>query len=95
MVFTATQVTDAGLELVKGMTSLDMLSLSSPQVTDAGLEHLKRLTNLRFLSLNDTQVTDAGLEHLKGQPFIVGFSPHICVSVVILPVLGRWIHDFG
>ena len=61
-----TQVTDAGLVHLKGLTNLEVLSLEGTQVTDAGLVHLKRLTNLRWLDLSDTQVTDAGLVHLKG-----------------------------
>ena len=61
-----TQVTDAGLEHLKGLTNLRRLYLSGTKVTDAGLEHLKGLTNLEHLSLSSTKVTDAGLEHLKG-----------------------------
>jgi uncharacterized protein YjbI with pentapeptide repeats len=60
------QVTDAGLEHLKGLTSLQDLDLTGTQVTDAGLEHLKALTSLQVLDLSGTQVTDAGLEHLKG-----------------------------
>lgn len=61
-----TQVTDAGLERVKGLNKLTSVGLVSTQVTDAGLEHLNGLTRLETLGLLDTQVTDAGLEHLKG-----------------------------
>ena len=61
-----TQVTDAGLEHLKGLTSLRSLFLGDTYVTDAGLEHLKGLTNISLLRLNNTRVTDAGLEHLKG-----------------------------
>ena len=43
-----TQVTDAGLEHLKGLTQLQGLSLSGTQVTDAGLEHLKGLTQLQI-----------------------------------------------
>jgi len=60
------QVTDAGLEHLKGLTELQVLNLYVTSITDAGLEHLKGLTNLRSLDLYDTNVTDAGLEHLKG-----------------------------
>ena len=59
------QVTDAGLEHLKGLTSLQMLSLGDTQITDAGLEHLEGLTNLQYLDLYGTQITDAGLEHLE------------------------------
>ena len=61
-----TQVTDAGLKHLRGLTQLQVLTLDSTQVTDAGLEHLRGLTQLRELQLANTQVTDAGLEHLRG-----------------------------
>jgi hypothetical protein len=61
-----TQVTDAGLEHLKGLTQLWRLSLNGTEVTDVGLEHLKGLMQLQGLYLTRTKVTDAGLEHLKG-----------------------------
>ena len=63
-----TQFTDTGLEHLKGLTSLNILSLNlnDTQVTDTGLEHLKGLARLQRLYLDHTQVTDTGLEHLKG-----------------------------
>jgi len=62
-----TEVTDAGLETLKGLTNLRELHLWSTDVTDSGLVHLERLTKLQSLSLDGCQrVTDAGLEHLKG-----------------------------
>jgi Leucine-rich repeat (LRR) protein len=61
-----TQVTDAGLKHLRGLTQLQVLTLDSTQVTDAGLEHLRGLTQLRELQLTNTQVTDAGLGHLRG-----------------------------
>jgi hypothetical protein len=64
--FRNTQVTDAELEMLKGLTQVHQLYVNSPQVTDAGLETLKGLTQLQGLCLNNTQVTDAGLETLKG-----------------------------
>ena len=42
-----TQVTDAGLARLRGLTQLEELFLDSTQVTDAGLEHLRGLTQLR------------------------------------------------
>lgn len=59
------QVTDAGLEHLKGLTELRYLHLDTTRVTDAGPEHIKGLTQLRHLVLHHTQVTDAGLGHLK------------------------------
>ena len=64
--FDASQITDAGLEHLDGLSQLQLLSLADTQVTDAGLEHLKGLSQLQELWLDRTQVTDAGLEHLKG-----------------------------
>jgi hypothetical protein len=58
------EVTDAGLVHLKGLTSLQHLSLSN-KVTDAGLAHLKDLTSLQMLNPSGSQVTDAGLEHIK------------------------------
>lgn len=60
-----TQITDAGLEHLKGLTSLQELHLCFTQVTDASLEHLKGLTDLEWLEMYDTQVTDAGVNELK------------------------------
>ena len=60
------EVTDAGLEYLEGLTQLQSLNLSDTKVTDTGLEHLKGLTQLQKLWLHDTKVSDAGLEYLKG-----------------------------
>ena len=60
-----TQVTDAGLEHLKGLINLVYLELSGTQVTDAGLVHLKGLSKLNFLYLGRTQVTDAGVKDLQ------------------------------
>jgi hypothetical protein len=43
--FTDTDVTDAGLVHLKGMTSLRTLWLYKVEVTDAGLVHLKGMTS--------------------------------------------------
>jgi len=61
-----TQITDKGLEKLKGMKSLTRLHLENTKVTDAGLEHLKGLENLEYLNLYGTQVTDAGIQKLAG-----------------------------
>jgi Leucine Rich repeat len=60
------EVTDAGLEHLKGLTQLQRLVLHRTQVTDTGLEHLKGLIQLQTLDLSSSNVTDAGLENLKG-----------------------------
>jgi len=61
-----TQVSDAGLAHLKGLTALEVLYLDHTFVGDAGLAHLKGLTALETLDLDNTQVSDAGLAHLKG-----------------------------
>ena len=62
--FSGTKVTDAGLEHLKGLTTLQGLILAGTKVGDAGMEHLKGLTNLRWLVLSGTKVSDAGMKHL-------------------------------
>ena len=44
--FYEVKVADAGLEHLKGMTTLRGLNLAYTKITDAGLVHLKGLTNL-------------------------------------------------
>jgi hypothetical protein len=60
-----TQVTDAGLAHLEGVTELQLLYLGNTQITDAGLVHLEGLTELRSLGLTYTQVTGAGLAKLR------------------------------
>ena len=60
---TNSEISDAGLENLKGLTQLHIYNT---KVSDAGLENLKGLTQLRSLYLTDTRVTDAGLIHLRG-----------------------------
>jgi hypothetical protein len=60
-----TQVTDAGLECLKGLSQLYELSLNDTTVTDAGLEYLRGLTNLKLLFLDRTHVTDEGVKQIR------------------------------
>jgi hypothetical protein len=60
-----TQVADAGLEHLKGLTQLQDLRLQWTEVTDAGLVHLNGLTKLKWLDMNATKVTDAGVKDLQ------------------------------
>ena len=60
-----TQVTDAGLAYLQGLTRLKRLALG-PKITDAGLAHVRGLTQLGGLNLYGPRITDAGLVHLKG-----------------------------
>ena len=61
-----TNVTDAGLIHLRGLSQLVGLDLSQTKVTNTGLVHLEGLKHLDSLGLADTQVTDAGLTHLWG-----------------------------
>jgi hypothetical protein len=62
----STQVTDAGLEHLKGLAKLKILSLSNSKgVTDAGLEHLKGMSSLRQLSLWGTGCTKEAFDELR------------------------------
>ena len=61
-----TDITDAGLAQLKGITSLKLLTLDGDiHISDAGLEHLKGLENLERLFLEASYITDTGLAHLK------------------------------
>ena len=60
-----TQITDAGLVHLGGMTGLKHLSLARTQITDAGLVHLEGLTGLQELYLPRIPITDAGLAALR------------------------------
>lgn len=62
----ATNVTDAGLVHLEGLTRLKQLTLINTEIGDAGLAHLKKLTQLQRLDLSATKIRDAGLVHLKG-----------------------------
>jgi hypothetical protein len=60
-----TEITDAGLEQLKGLENLEYLNLYSTPITDAGLKHLEGLKKLRHVYVWQTQVTDAGVNALK------------------------------
>ena len=60
-----TQVTDADLTHLEGLTGLERLWLQGTPVSDAGLAHLKGLSAIQDLDLSNTQVSDAGLKHLQ------------------------------
>ena len=60
-----TKVTDAGLEHLKGLKSLEILHLEQTAVSDKGIAHLTKLENLRYLNLYGTNVTDDSLQYLQ------------------------------
>jgi hypothetical protein len=59
-----TDVSDADVKALAGLTTLQWLSLWGTRVKDAGLKELAGLKRLQWLSLETTQVTDAGLKAL-------------------------------
>ena len=64
-VMAPSQISDADLVHLKGLTSLRALALFSTSISDAGLAHLARLTSLERLALYKIPITDAGLAHLE------------------------------
>jgi hypothetical protein len=58
-------ISDAGLEHLKGLKSLEYLNLEWNRVTDAGLEHLKGLSNLRDVNLFFGNVTPTGVREMQ------------------------------
>ena len=52
------EISDAGLEHLKGLTQLQELRLDYTRVTDAGVQNLKGLTRLQELHLDGTEVSD-------------------------------------
>jgi hypothetical protein len=63
---TGQAVGDGDLEVLKGLTRLNALSLGQTGVTDAGLALLKALGKLRSLDLEACRVTDAGIAQVSG-----------------------------
>jgi hypothetical protein len=61
-----TNVGNADLKNLTGITGLRLLVLWSTKVTDAGMKDLAGLKELRHLSLQNTKVTDEGLKELIG-----------------------------
>jgi serine/threonine protein kinase len=62
------QVTDAGLECLKGCKYLSALGLDGTGVGDVGLVHIAGSRSLYSVHLSGTRVTDEGLAHLKDCP---------------------------
>ena len=61
-------ITDAGLEQLGRIKSLEYLSLPDhPGITDAGLPRLAHLKRLKFLNLRGTSATPAGVAKLRQQ----------------------------
>jgi len=61
----STQITDANLVHVTGMTNLMLLDVTETQISDEALQHLVGLKNLRMLGVIDARVTTAGAAKLQ------------------------------
>ncbi len=61
-----TQVTDAWLAKLSGVTTLKRLDVSNCEIHGDGLKHIAGLTGLREINLTLTPVTDEGLKYLVG-----------------------------
>ncbi|SPE29127.1 exported hypothetical protein [Candidatus Sulfopaludibacter sp. SbA6] len=65
-----TKVTDATLEFLSGVSTLESLDIGWAQITDTGLEHLAPLTNLRHLAMGGNKLTGTALQFLRQMPQI-------------------------
>jgi hypothetical protein len=63
--FGNSQATDATMEHVTKLTSLEFIWLNNTPLTDRGLARLSGLTKLNQVKLEGTQVTDAGVAELE------------------------------
>ena len=59
-----TEITDANLVHLSGLTTLEWLGLPS-QITDQSLVHLKGLTGLHGITLVNSQISEAGITELQ------------------------------
>jgi internalin A len=65
------RITNAGLQNISSLKTLEVLNLYASQITDSGIEHLHKLRNLKTLGLAYTGLTNAAipqlvpLEHLE------------------------------
>ena len=63
----STWITDADLERVGKIQTLQKLNLAHTRITDVGIEHLKPLENVTELNLYYAEyITDTALAHLRG-----------------------------
>lgn len=62
------QITDAQLECLESLPTLQELDLYGTKTSDVGLGHVGGLVHLERLGVDGTQITDSGLEQLSGLP---------------------------
>jgi hypothetical protein len=58
-------ITEADLEHLKGLTKLRRLGLADIHLSNDGLQRLEGMTMLEILYLMENPITDAGLDHLR------------------------------
>jgi internalin A len=61
-------INDARLKCLGGLSQLQKLTVYSEAITDAGLIHLRGLTQIQELDLSDTKIGDEGLAIVKEMP---------------------------
>ena len=59
----ATEITDEGMEPLKGLRTLELIDLSRPRISGAGLRYLP--TGLKQLNLSGAPIVNANLLHLE------------------------------
>ena len=59
-------MTDAGIEVLRGMTGLEELSLYRTKVSNAGWRNWRDLKHLRALDLRYSRATGAGVREVRG-----------------------------
>jgi len=78
-----TELSDAGMVHLRGLTNIERLNIGGPGLTDAGLKCLANMKKLNHLTISDGRFTDEGLrrlEDLKALSYLrfdleAGFSP--------------------
>ncbi len=67
LALSGTNLTDDGLQHLKGLHQLSKLELDDTEVTDTGLQVIAQfgLASLRELNLTSTKITDAGIESIS------------------------------
>ena len=88
-----TEITDAGLQTIAELTSLESLNLAGTAIRGSGLVHLSTLNKLQHLDLRETKV---GPEHLQALGALTSLRtiqvPKAAITDEVLSALGRLPH---
>lgn len=76
-----TQISDAGVRQLEGLSILGLNLELCGIVTDAGMEALQRVQQLRALVLTGTQVTHAGVRRLVANRNLLALDLEICDGI--------------